>query len=126
MLPNILLKIEEKLKGTSLLSGDQLDRFLVLLKRYKKGEWLYPGVLIRKLDIPSSKAYKLLDILKDIGILEVNYELYCHRCNTFEGTIYETFSQMPNDLSCEGEGCEAELIPLVNSIVIYKVINDGK
>lgn len=124
MLPNILLEIEKTVKDTSLLSSDQLDKFLVLLKRYKKGEWLYPGVLIRKLDIPSSKTYKLLDILKDIGILEVNYELYCHKCNSFKGPIYETFSQMPNELFCEG--CEAELTPLVNSIVIYKVINDGE
>ncbi|XMA24651.1 hypothetical protein M9428_20890 [Bacillus bombysepticus] len=124
MLPNILLRIEEKLKGTSLLPGDQLGKFLELLKRYKKGEWIYPGVLIRKLGTPSSKAYKLLDILKDIGVLEVNYELYCHKCNTFEGNIYETFSQVPHDLNCEG--CEAELTPLVNSIVIYKVINDGE
>ncbi|MEI4801290.1 hypothetical protein WAZ07_08105 [Bacillus sp. FJAT-51639] len=124
MLPNILLKIEEKLKENSLLSDSQLDKFMLLLKRYKKGEWLYPGVLIRKLNITSSNAYKLLDSLKDIGVLEVNYELYCHTCNTFEGTIYETFSQVPNDLHCEG--CGIELKPLVNSIVIYKVIIDGE
>ncbi|MDQ0186939.1 hypothetical protein ACFOST_17845 [Cytobacillus kochii] len=124
MLPNILLKIENSLKDKDILSIDELIKFMSLLRRYKKGEWLYPGVLIRKLNITSSKAYKVLEILKDMDVLEVNYELYCHTCNTFEGTIYETFSQMPTGHECEG--CDTELQPLINSIVIYKVIFDGE
>lgn len=123
MLPNTLLKIEETLKKGPILPSEKLERFLSILKRYRKNEWLYPGILIRKLDITSSQAYQVLEILKDLGFLEVNYELYCHTCNTFEGNIYETFSQIPKELECEG--CDTELNPLINSIVIYKVVSDA-
>ncbi|MGE7763827.1 hypothetical protein [Peribacillus sp. NPDC096540] len=124
MLPIILLKVEKTLEEKAILSKEQLIVFLSLLKRYKKNEWLYPGVLIRKLDITSAQAYKVLEIMKEMDVLEVNYELYCHNCNTFEGPIYETFSLMPNEVECES--CDTELKPLINSIVIYKVIFDGE
>ncbi|WP_308894517.1 response regulator [Candidatus Desulfosporosinus nitrosoreducens] len=83
---------------------------------------MYPGVLIRKLGISQSQAYKVLDALKRLGLLEVNYELYCHECGQFKGPIFETFGGIPDELDCEY--CGERLDPLDNSIVIYKMISD--
>lgn len=79
-----------------------------------------PGVLIRHLNISKQRAYDILDALKDQGVLRINYELYCHTCNHFEGGIFETFGQIPDDIDCEG--CGRNLDPLDNSIVIYRIV----
>lgn len=83
---------------------------------------VYPGVLIRNLGISQTQAYKVLDLLKELGLLELNYELYCHECSQFKGPIYETIGQIPEELDCEC--CGDKLNPLENTIVIYKVIVD--
>jgi len=120
MLPSLLTKIKNWTAEKGYLADDKLDIFLKLLEKYKAGDWLYPGVMIRNLEISKSEAYTLLDYLKDKGILQVNYEIYCHACNQFEGEIYETFSQIPDELYCER--CDGELNPVDNAIVLYKVL----
>ncbi|WP_157998454.1 response regulator [Desulfosporosinus sp. OT] len=110
------------LTSSQILSKGNSAKFIELIQRYNKGELVYPGVLIRKLGISQTQAYKVLDMLKEQGILEINYEVYCHECSQFKGPIYETFGKIPEELDCEC--CGVKLDPLNNSIVIYKMIAD--
>lgn len=121
MFPDTLSNVRNLINSQS-LSASELNQFIDLLGKYKIGDLLYPGVLIRKLGFSRGKVYDILDILKKDNILQINYEMYCHKCNQFEGTRYETFGQIPNDMYCER--CDEYLDPLDNSIVIYRVMKD--
>lgn len=123
MLPDILSKIELWIKENELLQSEKTNALISLLKHYKKNEWIYPGVLIRKLNISAKEAYHVLEFLKSKQILETNYEIYCRSCSQFKGKIYSTFSQVPEKSYCYE--CNTELLGMDSVIVIYKVINDG-
>jgi hypothetical protein len=97
-------------------------RLLLLLKQYSKGKYIYPGVLIRELNIDMSLAYKVLDAIKDLGVLAVIFEVYCHSCSRFTGEVFETLSEMPEELECYE--CDRTLSPLTASIVVYRVVVD--
>lgn len=122
MLQATLLNLKTTLMSSKLLSENNLIKIMELIQRYNKSDMVYPGVLIRNLGISQTQAYKVLDLLKELGLLELNYELYCHECSQFKGPIYETIGQIPEELDCEC--CGDKLNPLENTIVIYKVIVD--
>lgn len=123
MLQNILLKIRKWINDTNLLNDEKLNNLMSLLKQYDKGSYIYPGVIMREIDISPELTYKLIDILLQKGIVQMNYEIYCHPCNRFVGKIYETYSKVPEYLECDI--CGDELKRLENTIVVYKVIHDG-
>lgn len=122
MLQDILSKIAPLIRKSQLISDEKFTELFSLLSRYNKGEWVYPGVLVRKIDITPISAYKVLELLKDQGLLQTNYEMYCHHCHRFEGGIYETISQIPYDLCCET--CFEPLTVVDNAIAIYRVLKD--
>ena len=123
MLQGILSQIESWAKENKILEDTDLNNLLKQLRLYKQGEWIYPGVLVRQIGMSVDKVYLILEHLKKLGILEVNYEIYCHSCHQFEGSIYSTISKVPNNIECEN--CAGLLNKLDNTIVIYRVINDG-
>ncbi len=106
-----------------ILNQTQLDDLLELLKWYKKDELIYPGVVIRQLSVDSNVAYKVLEELRKIGIVEINYELYCHDCNKFYSEVYRRINEIPLEFSCEN--CGSILPSMEHAIIIYRVINDG-
>jgi len=123
MSPAILLHIEKIIDEAKLLNPTQLKKLVGLLTMFKKGEIIYPGVLIRKLKIRRATAYDVLERIRNAGLIQLNYELYCHECNQFEGTIYETINSIPEEIPCEK--CGDQLTAIKNALVIYKVLNDG-
>jgi len=123
MLPDILSRIESIVRDEQLLDDQKINILLKLLALYKKGDWVYPSLIIRKLKITADNAYNVLNKLRKAGILELNYEIYCHTCNKFVGEIYSTLSQVPE--RCECDTCGAEMNIEDNLIVIYRVIDDG-
>ena len=46
-------------------------------KLFKPGNYVYPGVLIRELNIEMKMAYQILNLLKENGYLKEFYEVYC-------------------------------------------------
>lgn len=101
------------------LNPEKLEKFLSIIQPYKKGEYIYPGTLIRQLNIPMAQAYAILETIKELGFVSINYEVYCFKCNKFTGHVFETISQLPEYIECEE--CGKELNPLNDSIVVYKV-----
>lgn len=71
-------------------------------------------------------AYKILNVILNLKILKVNYEVYCGKCNKFTGEIFETISEMPEEVECFD--CDSlinsVINPLTSSIVVYKVVVD--
>lgn len=124
MSPDILLSVREKLTNSKLLDKKQLDKFLDILKLYRTNKIIYPGVIIREVNIPVEKVYEVLGELVAIGILEMNYELYCHNCKHFKGKIYRSLASIPKELTCDE--CDKDLNKLDDTILIFRVIADGK
>jgi hypothetical protein len=67
-------------------------------------------------------VYAVLEAIKDIGLINVNFEVYCFSCNKFTGLAFETIGQLPEYIQCEE--CFRELNPIEDNIVVYKVIID--
>lgn len=123
MLPNILSLLETWLEDEQVISKEHWRLLSDLLRNYKAGELIYPGVIVRKLSITAIDAYRILEVMKKHELVEPNYELYCHDCNRFTTDIYRSLDDMPEEFECEC--CGASLNSMENSIVIYRVLKDG-
>lgn len=99
--------------------SSEIAKFISL---FKKGYWIYPGVLKRKFDISITEVYSILVRLESEGILESNYELYCKSCNKTTGELVSVFNEIPNTFYCEM--CEEELSGVENALMIFKVIHN--
>lgn len=119
MLSNTLCVIEKMIK--QLNSDLDATPIVEFFRNYKKGMWIYPGVLKRKFSLDMNQVYELLSSLEKEGILQSYYELYCGHCQKSMGTV-ELFNQLPDYFECEI--CGEELPALENSVIIYKVVRD--
>ncbi len=99
-----------------------MEELLKILSTYKKGQLIYPGLLIRRLNVTMSVAYQVLDIIKRLKIINVVFEMYCHRCGQFTGEIYNTIAEIPESTFCES--CDCELEHVKNSVAVFKVVTD--
>jgi len=83
------------------------------------GQWIYPGVLKRNLNIEIESVYKLLDLLEGKGEVESWYEYCCGHCQRVLGTV-QHFNELPDSFECEL--CGSEMPTLENTFKIYKVL----
>lgn len=120
MLSNTLSIIEMTLYKTK-NNEESVPDILDFFKHYKKGMWVYPGVLKRKFSLELSNVYAILSDLEKQGIVKSYYELYCSQCQKSMGTV-EVFNEIPEFFECEL--CHSDLFGLENAFLIYKVIRD--
>lgn len=123
MLQNILLDIENLIKNSNLINKEEIEKFLSFIKWFNKGEYIYPGALIANLDISTETAYQLLRLLEKNNITSKSFEVYCHACREFKGKIFDSFSDVPDEMYCSD--CGKKLDPINDTIVIYRIINIG-
>ncbi len=95
-----------------------IDAITNFFNNYKKGDFIYPSVLKRKLDINEKETYKILSVLEKSNLLKINYEYFCYNCNK-SSKLYEYYSELPESYACDN--CEDNLT-LDNVRVVYKVI----
>mgnify|MGYP001075912658 CR=1 FL=1 len=122
MLSATLTNIENLLQLKTNLSYLCISNLISFLKNYRVNMWLYLGAIKRKLDLPISDIYRILQILQEEGYLESYYELYCSHCQKSSGVLIKYFSELPDTFECEI--CHEELSALENAILIYKVIKE--
>ena len=106
----------EKILSNNIESN--IDEITDFFSNYKKGDFIYPSVLKRKLNIDDKETYKILTILEKADLLKINYEYFCYNCNR-TGKKYEYYSELPESYTCEN--CE-DCLTLDNVKVVYKVI----
>lgn len=82
--------------------------------------WLYPGVLKRKLSLPTKDVYSICALLEQEGILKSYYELYCGNCQKSSGLTFEAINQIPPEFECEM--CGEKQLGLENTVIIFKVM----
>lgn len=90
-----------------------------LLKLYKSGTWIYPGVLARKIKISMKDIYIILNELERAGIITSYFEIICCECGKNIGNVYESINDIPKEVYCEK--CDSEVSGIDNAFLIYKV-----
>ena len=120
MLQNTLSNIKVLFKTKLEMNDATIDSYASLLKNYKIGMWIYPGIIKRKLNIPIVDVYYSLALLEEEKIVHSYYEIYCNNCHKSLGYIFEAINEIPYDFECES--CHDVFRSLDNTILIYKVI----
>lgn len=120
MLETTLCNIIETLTERNKLSKYQQKQLSLQVKHWEKDSIIYPGMFKSKLNIRIEIAYDILEFLVSKRMLERNYEIYCKKCSKFKGIILRTPSEYKSNMYCDF--CNNELVPLEDSIVIYRVI----
>lgn len=120
MSPDILMKIEQLLLNKGILDNSLLEKFMLKIKAYKKGMWVYPGALKRHLGVSSQVIYNALNVLKQDGFLETYCEVFCPKCSKTSGEVFATITEIPEEIYCET--CNEEISSIDNTITIYKVV----
>lgn len=89
------------------------------LKKHKKEKVIYPGTLRKECDLSIEEIYKMLYVLSKKGLLREVLELRCPQCKNATGIIYETISEVPDEIICPCCGGRIQF-PLKYAIVIYQ------
>lgn len=121
MLHNSFLMKNENLKVN--LNKRQREKLQTLLKLFKPEHYIYPGVLIRELNISMKDAYIILNSLTEENLLKEVYEISCPNENRSTGVLYENALELLNAepiLNCPT--CDEVIDIRENNIAIYKVL----
>lgn len=123
MSPNILLNVRRNLEKASIINEKRIKILLNHIEKYwKKDKIVYPTQIKSLLYISYKQTYEILDIIKELGVLEYNFQVYCSECEKFQDfKILKSLNQFPEELYCEGNH---RLSPLKDTVLIYKVIRD--
>lgn len=119
MLSHIFVGIEPLLraKGYNL----DVDEVIEFLGHYRSNQWIYPGVLHRRLRLDIKIVYEILEICVSEGLVEQYLEVYCPVCQRFTGQYFKTISEVPEEIYCSH--CDEEIThPLKHAIIIYRVL----
>lgn len=98
--------------------NSDIESIIIFLSHYKKGEFIYPSVLKRNLNINEKETYKILSTLEKFKLLKIYYEYFCYNCNG-SSKLYKYYSELPKECLCPN--CEDNLT-LENVRVIYRVM----
>lgn len=111
-----------KLKNlTNPLNDKRIDKLKELLERYKINEYIYPGTLIRNINIQMKDAYEILDVLEEQGFVTRVYEVICPHENKGAGHIFNSYSELIHSNSISCNSCDSLIDPTKYNLVIYKV-----
>lgn len=124
MLPDILSNVKENLEKASILNEKQISILIDNMKFWKVNNLIYPAQVKSLLFIDYKKTYQVLEIIKNLGILEYNYELYCSKCEKFiDKKPLRSLNEFPQVLYCDENH---RMDPFNDVILIFRVIFDGK
>lgn len=121
MSPNILLNVKERLLKNLTINEKRIDKLINNMNTWYVGKVIYPSQIKSLLLINYSEVYEILEIIKDFGVLEYNYELYCSRCERFvEFPILKSLNEFPESLYCDSG--KHKLDSFNDVILIFRVI----
>ncbi|MGE7915299.1 hypothetical protein [Lysinibacillus xylanilyticus] len=106
------------------LNNKQKAALTRLFRAFKPGHIIYPGVLIRELNVEMKAAYQILNLLEGNGYLKAFYEIYCPYESKSTGIVYENILDLiGDDLIKDCPECGQSVNIQENNILIYKMLN---
>lgn len=122
MLPSILSDVKKNLMKSAIINEYRINLLIKNMKFWKKGKDIYPNNIKAIINSDYPVVYKVLDEIKDMGILEYRFEIYCSICDKYiDRKQLKSLNEFPEDLYCDENH---KLNPIDNTILIYKVIRD--
>ena len=120
MLHNSFLITSENL--TVKLNKKQQEALSRLFSLFKPGHYIYPGILIRELNVEMKAAYEILDLMKNNDFLVELYEIYCPNESKSTGIIYENLLDLIGDEVIQDcPECGQPVNIREHNILIYKM-----
>lgn len=120
MLPSTLLTVKESLMRIGIINDKRIEKLLQNMKYWKYGKDIYPNNIKAIINSDYEIVYKVLDEIRDMGILEYRFEIYCNICNKYiDRKQLKSLNEFPKDLYCDENH---KLNPTDNTILIYKVV----
>ena len=116
---SLLAKLEEILNAEFNYDTKKKHEIIDFFSLFKPKDWIYPGVIKRRLNLAIEDAYKILEALKSEGIIESWYEYCCVHCQRTLGTV-QYFNELPEYFECDF--CGEILNAMENTIKIYRVL----
>lgn len=96
-----------------------------LFTLFKLGNYVYPGVLIREMNIEMNVAYQILDLLKENGYLKELYEVYCPHESKSIGKLYENLLDLlGDDLIQYCPACGQTINIQEDNLLIYQIVRE--
>lgn len=121
MLPNILLNVKQSLENSQILDDKRIEKLIKNMETWYKNKIIYPSQIKSLLLVDYSDVYKVLELIKEMGILKYNYEIYCSKCEKFVDTyLLNSLNEFPENLYCDSGN--HKLDPLKDVILIFKVV----
>lgn len=122
MSPIILDSVKMNLQKYTTINEFRQEVLIKDMKLWRKDTIIYPNRIKSLLRISYQEAYAVLDILKNMTLLEYNYEIYCSKCERFlDIPRLKSLNQFPEELFCEKGH---QLRPFKDTVLVYKVIKD--
>lgn len=122
MLPNTLSTVKENLMKSAIINDNRIEKLLKNMKYWTYGTDIYPNSIKAIINSEYEIVYKVLDEIRDMGILEYRFEIYCNICNKYiDRKQLKSLNEFPKDLYCDENH---RLNPTDNTILIYKVVLD--
>lgn len=116
---DLLAKLKEILNAQFNYNAEKEREILTFFSAYKSKDWIYPGVIKRKLNLAIEDVYRILEALKLDGAVESWYEYCCVHCQRTLGTV-QHFNELPEFFECDF--CGETLSTLENTIKIYRML----
>ncbi|MDU1053458.1 hypothetical protein [Clostridium baratii] len=103
-----------------MISEKKINLLINNMKFWRLGKDIYPNNIRALLNIDYITTYNILDFIKDMGILEYRFEIYCTKCNKYlDKKQLKSLNEFPKNIYCDEDH---KLNPVDNTILIYKVI----
>ena len=96
-----------------------MQTVLNALEKTEKEGIIYPGALRKECKMSIEEIYKVLHALSKKGLLREVLELWCPQCRNAMGAVYETISDVPDEIVCPV--CRDRVrFPLEHALVVYR------
>ncbi len=119
MSPIILSIVRKNLEPNLKINPKRFDKLMTIISGWGEGDIIYPNHFKSQLLISFSEAYTILDNLVELGILKYVFQIYCHRCNEFQGrTMMDSLNKFPHEAYCD---FNHKLSASKDVIVLYEV-----
>lgn len=102
---------------------EKTQTVLNALKKAEKGKIIYPGALRRECKMGMKEIYRVLHTYSREGFLDEVLELWCPQCRNATDVVYETISDVPDEIVCPRCGGRIRF-PLEHALVVYRKGNE--
>lgn len=122
MLQSTLYSVRMNLKQSCAINDKRIDKLVEDMQHWRVGMLIYPSRIKSLLHISYEDTYVVLNIIREMGIVTLNFQVICSECHTIEHIpILSSLRKFPKGICCE-KGHSLDRFK--DTIILYRVIDD--